>query len=60
METKDIKLTDDPLTNIYKMVPMLDDEGKKAISHVLLGYCMGEAIKGEKNSLGEQKQSEHE
>lgn len=39
LKTKEeLNFTDDPLTNIYKMVPLLDEDGRKAISCVMYGY----------------------
>lgn len=40
MEEKNIRLTDDPLTNIKIMTPMLNDEGKKAVSYLMYGYFL--------------------
>lgn len=39
---KNINLTDDPLTNIHLMIPLLDDEARKAISYVMFGYILGD------------------
>ncbi len=39
-EFKSINLTDDPLTNINIMTPMLDDEGRRAMSYLMYGYFL--------------------
>ncbi|MCI8957309.1 MAG: hypothetical protein HFG29_10155 [Eubacterium sp.] len=41
---REIKLTDDPLTNIHIMVPMLDKEGQEAVSHLMYGYYLGRGL----------------
>ncbi|MBD5395643.1 MAG: hypothetical protein HDR71_15590 [Lachnospiraceae bacterium] len=38
---KNIQLTDDPLTNIHIMVPMLNDEARKAMSYMMYGCFLG-------------------
>lgn len=43
-EAKNLKLTDDPLTNIHIMVPMLNDESRKAVSYLMYGCYMGEQL----------------
>lgn len=40
-EIKNINFTDDPLKNIYIMIPLLDDEARKTISHLMYGYYLG-------------------
>lgn len=40
MGEKNIKLTDNPLTNIKTMVPLLDEEGRKAFALMMYGYNM--------------------
>ncbi len=40
-DEKNIQLTDDPLTNIHIMIPMLDDEQRKAMSYVMYGCFIG-------------------
>lgn len=40
MGEKNIQLTDNPLTNIKMMVPMLDEEGRKAFAFMMYGYNM--------------------
>lgn len=40
MGKEDIKLTDNPLTNIKMMVPLLDEEGRKAFAFMMYGYNM--------------------
>lgn len=37
---KNINLTDDPLTNIHLMIPLLDEEARKAMSYVMFGYIL--------------------
>ncbi len=37
---KDIELTNDPLTNIHLMIPLLDEEARKAISYFMYGYIL--------------------
>lgn len=37
---KNIKLTDDPLTNIKIMVPHLDDRGRAAVSGLMFGMLL--------------------
>lgn len=39
-----LKLTDDPLTNIHIMIPLLDSEARKAVSYLLYGYFIGEQL----------------
>lgn len=41
---RDIKLTNDSMTNIKIMVPMLNEEQRKAIAHVIFGCFIGEEI----------------
>lgn len=41
---KNIKLTDDPLTNIQTMIPYLNDKSREALSYVIYGCCIGEEI----------------
>ena len=43
--TKKIQLTDDPIVNIHMMVPLLDDEGREAISNMMFGYYLSESIR---------------
>lgn len=43
MAKRNIKLTDDPLTNITLMIPMLDEKGRESISHLMYGYCLGKS-----------------
>lgn len=43
-EKRKINLTDDPMTNIRIMVPMLNDDQRRAISHVMFGCFIGEEI----------------
>lgn len=43
-EKKKLKLTDDPLTNIYLMIPMLDDRAREAVSCLIYGCYLGEEL----------------
>lgn len=40
MSEKEIKLTDNPLDNIKLMIPLLDEEGRKAFAFMMYGYNM--------------------
>lgn len=40
-EKNNVQLTDDPLTNIRIMVPMLNDEQRKAMSYLMYGCFIG-------------------
>lgn len=48
MQSKKIQLTDDPMVNIHMMVPMLDEEGRKAISNMMFGYYLSESMRNKK------------
>lgn len=37
---KNINLTNDPLTNIHLMIPLLDDRAREAMSYVMFGYIL--------------------
>lgn len=39
-----IQLTDDPLTNIHIMVPLLNDKAREAMSHLMYGCFLGEEL----------------
>ena len=41
MKKEQIQLTDDPLTNINLMIPLLDDKGRESMSHLMYGYYLG-------------------
>lgn len=41
---KNIKLTDDSLTNIQMMIPYLNDKSREALSYVIYGCCIGEEM----------------
>ncbi len=43
---KDLELTKDPLTNIKRMIPLLNEESRKAVSYLMYGYCLGEMVSG--------------
>ena len=51
MKKKNIKLTNDPMTNIKIMVPMLNEEQKKAMAHVMFGCFIGEEISKDKKKI---------
>lgn len=40
MRKTEIKLTDNPLDNIKAMVPLLDEDGRRAFSFMMYGYNM--------------------
>lgn len=50
MKEKYIELTNDPLTNIYIMIPLLDDEARKAVSYLMYGCYLGMELKERKTS----------
>ncbi|MED9905242.1 MAG: hypothetical protein UFG06_13815 [Lachnospiraceae bacterium] len=56
MGTKNINLTDDPLTNIHIMVPMLNDDARKRFSDMMFGCFIGtelaDGINKEKSLCG--------
>lgn len=41
-ENKKIQLTNDPLTNIRMMVPLLNDKARQRIADVMYGYYINE------------------
>jgi len=43
-DIKNLELTEDPLTNINIMVPMLNDQARQAVSYFMYGCCVGESI----------------
>ena len=43
-DIKNIDLTDDPLTNIKMMIPMLNERSREAVSYLMFGCCLGESI----------------
>lgn len=45
---KNIRLTNDPLTNIHIMVSMLDDRARERFSDMMFGSFIGEEIAEEK------------
>lgn len=51
----EIQLTEDPLTNIYIMVPLLNDKAREAISYLMYGCCLGEELSKSKYKLEENK-----
>lgn len=48
-ENRNIELTDDPLTNIHIMIPMLNDRAREAVSYLMYGCFIGEEIAEGKN-----------
>lgn len=48
-DIKDIKLTEDPLTNIHMMIPFLNDKSREALSYVIYGCCIGEEMAKKNN-----------
>lgn len=53
-KVKGVKLTEDPLTNIHIMAPLLDEEGKFMVYGMMYGLCAGQAILNKESK--EQKQ----
>ncbi len=43
-DIKKLELTEDPLTNICLMVPVLDNRACEAVSYFMYGCCVGESI----------------
>lgn len=43
-DIKNLELTKDPLTNINLMVPLLNDRSREAVSYLMYGCYLGEAI----------------
>ena len=54
---KDIKLTDDPLTNIHIMTPYLDDVGRVAVSALMFGVVLGQEMEKESVCLETQEKA---
>ncbi len=52
-KTKDVHLTDDPLTNIYAMIPLLGDKEREAVSFLMYGCCIGKEMAGSEKSKTE-------
>lgn len=54
-DKKNIELTDEPLTNILIMLPMLNDKSKEAMSYLMYGCFIGEKLanvnKEQKNQI---------
>lgn len=48
-DIKNLELTKDPLTNIKMMIPMLDERSREAVSYLMFGCYLGEAICKDKN-----------
>ena len=57
MDKKDLKLTNDALTNIHMMIPLLDEEAKEKISCVMYGCYLQKKVEEdvEKNHLAREK-----
>lgn len=55
MKARNVALTNDPLTNIQIMIPMLNDEQRKAMSHVMFGCFIGEEIGRSERSSDDMK-----
>ena len=45
---KNLEFTDDPLTNIKMMIPMLNERSSEAVSYLMFGCCLGESIADDK------------
>lgn len=43
-DIKNINFTQDSLTNINLMVPMLNDRAREAVFYFIYGCCVGESI----------------
>lgn len=43
-DIKNLELTKDPLTNIKLMIPLLNEESRKAVSYLMYGCYLGESI----------------
>ncbi len=41
---RNVQLTDDPLTNIHIMVPLLNDKEREAVSYLMYGCFLGEKL----------------
>lgn len=48
---RNIQLTNDAMTNIKIMIPMLNEEQRKAVSYVMFGCFIGEEISENKRNL---------
>ncbi len=49
---KGIQLTNDPLTNIHIMVPLLNDRAREAVSYLMYGCYLGEVLAKDKENVG--------
>ena len=45
---KNLEFTDDPLTNIKMMIPMINERSREAVSYLMFGCCLGESIADDK------------
>ena len=52
-DMKNVQLTDDPLTNIHIMVPLLNDEARRAMSYLMYGCFLGGQLKEKDVDKGE-------
>ncbi len=43
-DIKKLELTEDPLTNIERMTPLLNEESRKAMSYLMYGCYLGESM----------------
>lgn len=43
-DIRKIELTEDPLTNIKMMIPMLNERSREAVSYLMFGCCLGESL----------------
>ncbi len=43
-DIKKLELTEDPLTNIERMTPLLNEESRKAVSYLMYGCYLGESM----------------
>lgn len=59
-EKKKIELTDDSLTNIRIMIPMLDESAREVISYLMYGCYLGEELASRKNKKVEDKIEKNE
>lgn len=53
---KKLELTNDPLTNIQIMIPLLNDESRKAISYMMYGCFIGEKMARDKEISNKPKE----
>lgn len=52
IDDEKIKLTEDPLTNIRIMLPLLSDQAKEAMSYFMYGCYVGESfVRNKQNDI---------